>query len=217
MNGAAPMADQTAVLKLLARSKAPLTVTRILQRCGQMDLPPARRVMVAALGRLMAKKLIERAGDDGTVATSFSDRARPRAFYRATETGREFIRAGKRITSGNNGKWNAPTRVLPDTQRQKFWSALRIAKKATLADLASAAGGDAEKAIENARKYLKGLSRAGVVALLPVRAQGHAPSSPGFVRYAIARDLGREAPVVAKKGVFDPNARTTIPYAEAKR
>jgi hypothetical protein len=104
--------------------------------------------------------------------------------------------------------------------RQKIWSAFRIARKATLADLATAAmapGADADKTIENARKYLKGLCRGGIAAELPVRERGHAPTSNGFKRFSLVLDLGPRAPVVTSAGVFDPNKRETIPYAVAKR
>jgi hypothetical protein len=214
------MADQAKLLQLLAENLGtPMSIDAILKglRGGRKAELAHRGRTVGALGKLVAKKFVARAGDDGRRPKSFSDRARPRPLYCVTPAGLEFLNGGKKVAS-YRGKWTAPTRVRERTDRQKFWSALRIYKKATLADLAETKGGDQAKAVQNARKYLKGLARAGIVVRLQVRAQGFAPTSNGFHRYAIARDLGPLAPVVALKGVFDPNSKETIPYvAEAPR
>ncbi len=104
--------------------------------------------------------------------------------------------------------------MLPDTERQRLWSALRIAKKATLAELAEACsrGPKPERTIWNARKFMQALSRAGIVVVLPVRTKGYAPTSNGFLRYGLATDLGPLAPVPGKDSVFDPNSKSKIEY-----
>jgi hypothetical protein len=70
--------------------------------------------------------------------------------------------------------------------------------------------------ISVARTYLLLLCRAGVALRLRDREPGFAPSSNGFVRYALMKDLGPIAPVTRANALFDPNARKHIAYATRK-
>lgn len=207
---------QTAVLRVLAKSKDAYGIGHIMAAL-QLSGTLARRSVLTALGKLMQKHLAERAN-----RVSFQNQVE--AEYRATQAGRDHIAAGRKVTSGNNGNWTAPPRVLPDTQRQRCWTVFRqtaVTGKATLAELVEAArrpGEDAGKMIDNARKLFVALARVRIVVLMRDRAPGFAPTSNGFHRFALVRDVGPLAPIVAKKGVFNPNAREMIPYpAKEKR
>lgn len=213
------MANQVDILSALVEAKKPLSIDEIMVRLPHPSASKtSRRHIIKALGKLMDKKLAQRAD-----AKTFNEGQRrnwhgEQPLYQSTDAALGF-KPYKSLVLGSK-KRNGPPRIIADTKRQKYWTALRIAGKATLVDLvetASRRGDDPAKAIGNARKYLKALAKAGVAAVLPLRAKGHAPTSNGFLRFAIVRDLGPLAPIVRHKGVFDPNTRETIPYAEGGR
>lgn len=72
--------------------------------------------------------------------------------------------------------------------------------------LATVADGGEKDAASNIGKYLRALEKAGIV-----KAEGRTapekPTSNGSLRYRLALDLGREAPVwrQSRNEVFDPN------------
>lgn len=97
--------------------------------------------------------------------------------------------------------------------RQKCWNTMRIVKKFCLNDLLdiNAAGGEKD-APSSVLKYLSQLERAGVVRRLARRAQGDAMTSPGYVIWLLARDLGLDAPVWRQKEkvLWDPNSGAAV-------
>jgi hypothetical protein len=46
------------------------------------------------------------------------------------------------------------------------------------------------------------------------REEGHAPSSNGYLRFRLLRDLGPKAPVPCRLFVFDVNSSERIAYRE---
>jgi len=198
-------ADQNAVFDALADRTA--TVTAL---CGALAIP--RKSALAALGKLMQKRLVARVNPGN--AQNFE---RVEALYGVTKQGREFIARGARITSSPNGPMTGVRKGSQDTFRARLWRALRIQKKATIPALVEIARlpKDAEDVNSNALRYLQALARAGVVAKLPSRQKGFAPSSNGFLRWALIRDLGPLAPCASAKHLVDPNATGDaqfIPY-----
>ena len=128
-----------------------------------------------------------------------------RGRYALTEAGRAWLASGRLIASGQAARPRTATRGL----RQRCWWVLRARKSATLPELLTALADGSEKDAEsNLRRYLKALAAAGFVTVAAKRAPGQAPTSPGLLRYRIARDNGRLAPV-ARQGdgtVYDPNS-----------
>jgi hypothetical protein len=208
------MADQNALLRLIADAGGPVSASALCVSMGTKPpierRNPARKRVIEALGRLMRKKLVmpgnRRNNNEGV-----------EPYYELTVAGRAFVSAGKTVTSGPAGPLTGQRRLAPDGLRARFWNALRIKKKATVADIVEAAWRPDDclhaRAIDNARHYLHALVRAGIVVKMAVRDPGYAPTSNGFVRFALVRDLGPDAPVTSKAHVFDPNARAKIPYA----
>lgn len=208
------MADyQNLILQLLARSKQPVSVTSIAESLALADPPPRKRAL-EALGKLMQKKLVERANKQ----TGFKP-VEPE--YQTTKAGRDFIASGKRVTSGPNGPLAGVRKGPDNTFRQRLWNAFRIQKKATLPQLIEIAREKRDGNVEaNALKFLKSLVRAGVAARMPTREKGHALTSPGHVRFALVRDLGPRAPQAANRHLVNLNATDDvdrfIPYGESK-
>lgn len=115
--------------------------------------------------------------------------------------------------SGPKGPHGKP-RVVPGTMRQKAWRAMQIKGKFTLADLARAAvpaDSAAQDTRNNVGRYVKALTRAGIVVELPKRTAPSSHGSNGDKRWLLLRDLGRQAPAVRKSGgIFDPNSGAVI-------
>lgn len=209
------MADQqNAILRILVPLNAlaePCSVSVIRDRLGGV---PTRKRVLEALGKLMQKKLVARVNRQ----TGFEP---VEPVYQATAAGREFVIAGKRVTSGPNGPLTA-TRVREgETFRQRLWNALRIQKKATLPQLIEIARDKRDGNVEaNALKYMGALVRAGVAVRLPTREKGHALTSPGHVRWALIRDLGPRAPQAARSHLVNLNEprhpEKLIPYGASK-
>jgi|GEM_PF-3632899 len=206
---------QNEVLAVLVKVDGALPITAICAKLGMKSADrDARRPVIATIGKLIQKRLAIRAN----AVKSFGNVVEPE--YAATAKGRKLNKEGGRITSGCQGNWNAPPRVMPDTARQRIWSAFRRAKKATFAELVEVVRDDGEDAaamIENTRKFFKALARAGIALQLRDRADGFAPTSNGFHRYALVKDLGKLAPVTGKKCVFDPNTGERIQYQKKEK
>ncbi len=204
------MKGQNAVLAILAA--APASATAICEASKSR-----RKPVLLALGKLMQKKLVARLNPGN--AGNFG---RIEPVYGVTKKGAEFVAAGKRVTSGANGPFTGIAKRNQDTFRARLWRALRIKKKATIPELIEIVRTktDGESVESNALHYLRALTRAGVVAELPTREKGYALTSPGFIRWALVRDLGPLAPIVSKKHLIDLNAPShaaTIAYAEVER
>jgi hypothetical protein len=89
------------------------------------------------------------------------------------------------------------------------WQAMRVMRRFTPVDLMTTA----EIGEDNIRKYLKGLSRAGVVRLVKKRQPG-IPGSRDL--WMLVRDTGPKPPLVRKDGVYDQNTRNVYPYPEVQ-
>jgi hypothetical protein len=196
----------TAVLRVLCAAAAATDLDALVAETG---IP--RKKIINVLGRLSSAKLALRFAP---VERKFGPQ---RATWWATDKGRALIASGGRVTSGPNGPHAAPANQTKDTFRARVWRALRVKGKATIPDLVEIASRPNDRAVKsNAQHYLRFLIAAGVAVRLPLRSPGFAPTSNGFARYALARDLGPRAPVATKKGLFDPNSGQHIPYREEK-
>jgi hypothetical protein len=195
-----PACGQTAILRLLVEATVAVSLSDI---CARFPRAPRKRVTFL-LFRLMQQKLVR------------SVRLEGRGHYSATPRGRAFIREGRAIKPGPRGERTGVT-VHTGTFRARAWAALRMKTVATLGDLAECARTARDKdPVGNAQSYMVRLRRAGIVMVMPERARGHAPKSPGFIRIRLLNDLGPKAPIVTRDGVFDHNARARIAYAEAR-
>lgn len=101
--------------------------------------------------------------------------------------------------------------------RSRAWWVIRKHKAVTIPFiLERIAHGNEKDADGNLGRWMKLLTRAGILSRDEKRAAGTALTSNGFYRYRLVRDLGRKAPVVrASVGVvYDPNSGETHPIAE---
>lgn len=193
-----------AVLRALCFPGPPVGIDCLVEETG---LP--RKKLINALGRLINAKLAVR------ILPPVRRFGPCISEYCATDAGRALIASGKRVTSGPKGALTRQRNAPKDTFRGRLWRALRMARKATIPDLVEIAQSGKERdAYNNANAYLRRLVLAGVAVELPTRAKGFAPTSPGFNRYALIRDLGPQAPIATATHVFDPNSGTRIPYRE---
>lgn len=212
------MKDQNALLAILAAAPdgAPLTLEAICQAL-QPGVPHGphtrlRKGIINALGRLMQKAL---ASAHRLPRTTFGGNAV--VTYSITAEGRALRQAGKPIGGGPKP---GPRTSLPKPKpgmRQRLWDALRVANKATMAELVELihrkGDADAVKVIKNGCQYFDALVRAGVVVRMAKKEKGFAPTSNGFTRYALVNNLGPIAPSAGKHFLTDHNARARIDYA----
>lgn len=97
--------------------------------------------------------------------------------------------------------------------REKAWRLMRIKGKFTLEVLLETlADGTERDAKSNLLKYITRLESCGVLVRAKNRLPGEALTSPGYVVWVLARDLGRLAPVCRKHGgvLWDPNSRKEL-------
>jgi hypothetical protein len=214
------MADQNKLLAVMVELKGE---ARSLDAICQAFSPGSpfgprsklRKQIINATGELMKKKLVERftparasfGGDKGGV------------MFRVTADGIARWERGERIGAPRTG----PRKTLPKpkaSMRQRLWEALRIAKKATVAELVELVhqSGDSDpvKVTKDGLAYFALLERAGIVTRLAVRASGFAPTSNGRLRWALRLDLGPIAPSAGKRCVTDHNAAHASPAREAR-
>lgn len=129
--------------------------------------------------------------------------------YRRTPRGDKIVATSAPLRSGPT-KPSGP-RPSSDGLRARAWRALRMLKKATLAEILEIAdAGEQKSPSSNLYRYFGALIRAGVMVKLDRREAGAAMTSNGFVRWSLIRDLGPIAPVMRHGGVFDPNSGTMI-------
>jgi hypothetical protein len=217
MAKAASSCDGTTVLRLLV-DQGPQSLDAICRHVLGKPAPigsQARRNVRAVIGRLIGGGLVERQG-----RANGSLRNQDVAIFAAARAGHAFVASGKTITSGPRGAMTGVPKKDAG-MRQRLWEVLRRKQKATLADLVELARRDGDpdpvKVIDNARKYMRGLARAGIVKKLASRVPGFSPTSNGFNRYVLLLDLGPRAPLTGKRFVTNPNAPDTearIAYRE---
>ncbi|MET3611771.1 hypothetical protein ABID16_000076 [Rhizobium aquaticum] len=135
--------------------------------------------------------------------------------YQLTAAGLDAARAGEVIKPG---PWRPDTvtirKPLPDTFRQRLWTAMRMSNTFTIGEVAMIAAREGDQNPENnAAWYLRHLRSAGYVAELPVRQQGTRLTSNGFKRYRLLMDTGSNAPVYRPKNrtLFDFNTGEAVP------
>jgi hypothetical protein len=115
----------------------------------------------------------------------------------------------------------SPGQTAPRTQafglRARAWWVMRETPRFTLPSLlAIVADGDEADAASNLGKYLRALSRAGILAETG-RDQPASLTDNGVKRYRLARNSGPKAPVwrASRREVYDPNTGAVYPLAEA--
>ncbi|MCH2165938.1 MAG: hypothetical protein MK098_15025 [Marinovum sp.] len=145
----------------------------------------------------------------------FFDRVETGVFC-LTDAGADALAKGVEIRSGPMGPDTAHARPpVPNTLRQRAWSAMRAAVMFSTSDITLYACNDAsDKDHQNIRRYCKGLCDAGFLALLPTREKTGAPeTSNGYKRYRLINDTGPLAPShrVRKRDVWDHNTREAHP------
>lgn len=92
--------------------------------------------------------------------------------------------------------------------RQRAWWVMRRHGVFTLTELlATVADGKERDAASNLGRYIRALAMAGILKI-EGRARPESPTSNGAIRYRLAADLGRAAPVWrhSRREVFDPNS-----------
>ena len=135
--------------------------------------------------------------------------------YTPTDAGRTFLAGGHTVASGQTA-----TRPRRQTRglRQRAWWVIRARQTVSIRDLLTALADGTEKdAATNLARYLRTLARAGFLVELP-RVPGTSLTSPGFKRYRLVRNNGRQAPVVRQhqRTVFDPNTGEAFPIDAAE-
>lgn len=96
-----------------------------------------------------------------------------------------------------------------ESMRQRAWTAMRIFKTFSVAQIEATA----EIERENLRKYLKALHRAGYLVLHRPKRNGQAG---GHAVWRLARDSGPTAPhpLHGGAGVYDPNSGAVHPFRD---
>lgn len=129
--------------------------------------------------------------------------------YVLSAAGRDFIDSGRVVASGQTANGKRP-RGIALGLRARAWWVMRRRGKFTLSELLHAcAEGSERDAASNVGKYLRALTRAGIVRRLG-RGYGNE------VVYHVARDLGPKAPVwrVTAFEIFDPNGKVVFTCLE---
>lgn len=182
----------TIILQALVEAGGHMTTAQLAKRTGV----PQKQVSQTC-ERLRMRGLIEKPEKKGVFA--------------ATKAGRETIAAGQTIKSGpcapHTGK-----RMALDTLRTRAWRAMKILQRFTAGDLETVAkqGGERDP-LDNIRRYLLCLERAGYLRRLRAREAGTAPTSNGSIRYIVVQHTGRKAPILLKgrTRLYDPNTGET--------
>jgi hypothetical protein len=197
------MADQNAILAILVKIGKPVSLDAL-----SLEAPvgsPERKQTTKALGRLIGRGLVR------TVQPKVTTFPASHGGYEATKEGRKFVQDGRRV-SEHVLDYPAVTRPKEGTKakgeafREALWKAFRFAKKATLHELIEVAGDQGVVKVETlASAWMKALIRTGIAVELKTRASGFAPTSNGFKRYALVRDLGPKAPSIGRGVVIDNN------------
>jgi hypothetical protein len=205
------MADQNEILRIIpGPGTVPASLDELSVRVFGEVFPVGslkRKQLIKGLGALVSRGFV-RAVKREKAAFQQSRTAG----YELTDNGAAFRLLGKEIKSGPRKGHTGKSKPRENTFRTRVWKALRFAKKATVFELIEVAGapGNVRTAATNTHRYLQALEAVKVTRTLDLRAPGAAPTSNGFIRYALVKDLGPQAPVVGTKGVFDPNSATYL-------
>jgi hypothetical protein len=129
---------------------------------------------------------------------------------RITEAGRAAAAGRARIRSGPRGQ-QPGARGRADGLRVRAWRAMRLRRKFSVGDLvALCAQGDERNPESNLLKYIRALTRAGILVELARRETPLSPTSNGAKRWWLmeSRDPGPLAPSVRwqRNQVYDPNS-----------
>lgn len=131
---------------------------------------------------------------------------------RLTDAGKAAAEGGATLRSGPRGQ-QPGARVKRGGLRARAWRAMRIRHKFAIADLLmlSAEGGESNPE-SNLLKYIKALTRAGILIELKHREAALNPTSNGCKRWMLP-DEGNTGPVaptisVKRSAVYDPNTET---------
>lgn len=137
--------------------------------------------------------------------------------YKLSEKGIQAAKGGVRITSGPRVP-HGKCLVHNKTFRQRAWRAIRMRKSFTFGDIAADAGrGEERQDTENAARFIRQLSKAGIVAALPRRVKGSTMGSNGFKKFILLKDLGPLVPVYrpAQNCFHDFNSGEDLPCNRA--
>lgn len=131
---------------------------------------------------------------------------------RLTAAGKAAAEGGQKFRSGPRGR-QPGSRGRSEGLRARAWRAMRVRRKFSVADLImlSAQGGEGERDPEsNLLKYIRALTRAGILVELKHREAPTSLTSNGGKRWWLmeTRDPGPLAPTVRWKRnqVYDPNS-----------
>jgi predicted transcriptional regulator of viral defense system len=185
---------QHAILSALVPN-ACMTLDEIAEASGVPRLGVPR-----AVNRLILRGFVERIA---------------RGCIQLTQAGATALAEGTPLNSGPI----APHRQMNNrsgSARERFWQAIRLRQKFTLADLQILALKDGEQGYSNIRIYVGRLEKAGYLrALMRDQSSAISTMSRGQKRWALVRDSGPCAPITRQRGgaweVFDPNTQEAHP------
>ncbi len=214
------MADQNVILRTLSATPDAMSLDEVCVETLGKAAPvgsPERKQTVKCLGHLIGRGFVR------TVDADQQTFPRASGGYQATTAGRKFSSDGRSVSEHvlsypevarpKNG-----VKAKGDALRTAMWTALRIMKKATIHDLIRVSGDYGVVKVDAlASAWLKGLIKAGIVVELNTRAPGFAPTSNGFKRYSLLRDLGPVAPSVKATFVLDNNTGDKIATTPAPK
>lgn len=131
---------------------------------------------------------------------------------RLTAAGRAAVEGGQTLRSGPRGE-QPGARVKRVGLRVRAWRGMRLRRKFSVADLVMIAAEGGERDPEsNLLKYIKALTRAGILIEMPHREAALNLTSNGCKRWWLRDEAntGPEAPTVSVKrgAVYDPNTET---------
>jgi len=116
-------------------------------------------------------------------------------------------------------KGQTSPRTVTQGLRQRAWWVMRRRSRFSLQELLSTlADGSERDAASNLGKYLRALEKAGVIRREAERQPGAALTSNGHIRYRLAINTGRKAPVWRAKSnaVYDPDSGIEYPIVEVQ-
>lgn len=148
-----------------------------------------------AIGKLKKHDLIEQA---------------ERGCLKLTAAGRAAAEADTRLRSGPRGR-QPGSRGRGEGMRARAWRAMRVRRKFSVADLVMlSAQGDERDPESNLLKYIRALTRAGILVELKHREAPTSLTSNGCKRWWLmeTRDPGPLAPTIRwqRNQVYDPNS-----------
>ncbi len=117
--------------------------------------------------------------------------------YKLTLMGIAAKADGRKISSGPDIR--KASNQPKDTFRQRAWSAMKVRRLFTKADIVGDAERDDADASNNVSRFLIGLVAAGYVIELGARKSSARPQSKGFKQYRLVKDTGPHAPVYRKE------------------